>query len=706
MKIRRYFLVLSLLVISVGSVCSEVKWATDGVAICTAANVQNNQAQISDGTGGAIITWNDIRDGACWHIYAQRVDANGSIHTGWPADGAVICAAADNQVYPTVVSDGAGGAIITWKDYRNGNWDIYAQRIDANGSIHTGWTVNGMVICTESHEQDVPTIASDEAGGAIITWKDYRNGNWDIYAQRIDANGSIHAGWTANGVAICTAASTQYGPILISDGAGGAIITWDSGVTCTISVQRVDSTGSVKWIADGVTICADTNQQNNIALISDGAGGTIITWYDYRNGNWDIFAQHVDSTGSVKWTANGVAICTNTNNQYSPTLVSDGAGGAIITWRDYRNDGGSTSDIYAQRVNSAGVVQWLADGVAICNAADYQTNSTIASDGAGGAIITWEDNRNGNYDIYAQRIDANGSIHAGWTADGVAICTENTNDQNNPSIASDGAGGAIIVWKDYRSGNYDLYAQRIYDAAPVVPPPSTSSTSSTTNVTAGADTLLTATGTKGDVTVAITANTFTTNLSVTVTADPTLPAVPAAQTGFTGTNVGVEITLSDEALVLKKPVTVTVGYRASDIAGLTAGNLALCFYNTTSGKWIPLHSVVDETGRTVRATVSHFTLFQIMQVAAAVTLNDAKAYPNPFLGGVNTSINFLKLTAGAAVTVYTLRGEKVAQLTADNAGLAVWDGKAANGNLVGPGIYLALINDGTNKKTIKLAVER
>ncbi|GAG12961.1 unnamed protein product, partial [marine sediment metagenome] len=31
----------------------------------------------------------------------------------------------------------------------------------------------------------------------------------------------------------------------------------------------------------------------------------------------------------------------------------------------------------------------------------------------------------------------------------------------NPQVISDGDGGAIIVWTDFRFGNYDVYAQRI-----------------------------------------------------------------------------------------------------------------------------------------------------------------------------------------------------------------------------------------------------
>jgi hypothetical protein len=59
---------------------------------------------------------------------------------------------------------------------------------------------------------------------------------------------------------------------------------------------------------------------------------------------------------------------------------------------------------------SAGITyaEWPSDptvNVPICTAAGNQENPKLASDGAaGGAIITWENNRSVNYDIYAQNV--------------------------------------------------------------------------------------------------------------------------------------------------------------------------------------------------------------------------------------------------------------------------------------------------------------
>jgi len=54
-------------------------------------------------------------------------------HAGWQVDGALVSGANSNQRHCTVAPDGVGGAIITWVDNRNGNHDIYAQRVDAAG---------------------------------------------------------------------------------------------------------------------------------------------------------------------------------------------------------------------------------------------------------------------------------------------------------------------------------------------------------------------------------------------------------------------------------------------------------------------------------------------------------------------------------------------------------------------------------------------
>ena len=140
-------------------------------------------------------------------------------------------------------------------------------------------------------------------------------------------------------------------------------------------------------------ICnADIGQYNTIIpIVSDSADGAIMTWMDNREGEaiYNIYSQRVNSTGSTLWRLNGVAVCTATNYQYNPTISSDGYNGAIVTWEDFRN--GSTLNIYAQHVNSEGSTLWINNGRNICNVTNSQYLPTIVSDGLDGAIIAWDD---------------------------------------------------------------------------------------------------------------------------------------------------------------------------------------------------------------------------------------------------------------------------------------------------------------------------
>ena len=215
----------------------------------------------------------------------------------------------------------------------------------------------------------------------------------------------------------------------------------------------------MQWTTNGVATCTMATDQLKPDICSDGAGGVIITWYDYRSTtDFNIYAQRQGPSGAIVWAVDGVVMNNNVAyDQYDPKIVSDGLGGAIISWTDNRTGvAPGTADIYAQRVNSTGAVQWTATGVIICTSAGDQIKSQIVSDGNNGAYIVWEDHRNaGNSDIYAQRIASNAAIN--WPATGFAICTAGY-DQLNPMIVSNGNLGAIVVWQDYRSGNnFDIY---------------------------------------------------------------------------------------------------------------------------------------------------------------------------------------------------------------------------------------------------------
>jgi hypothetical protein len=450
--------VLVVIVLAVSTGTASATWPHDpglgNVAVCLSPNSQAGPGIVSDGAGGAIIAWYDYRSLTSYDIYVQRLSAAGV--PLWTANGVPLCTGSGEQLNLSITSDGAGGAIVAWEDSRSGAGDIYAQRVNAAGSPL--WTPNGVALCLAASFQGTIRLVSDGAGGAIASWRDLRSGsNYDIYAQRLSAGGA--AQWAPNGIALCTIANDQLDPAIASDGAGGAIVTWSdfrSASTLDIYAQRINASGTPLWTANGQALSLAADTQSGPMIVADGAGGAIVTWLDYRGANPDIYAQRVSAAGTPQWTGDGVVVCAAALNQYEPRLASDGTGGAIVTWHDGRS--GAGYDVYAQRIGAGGSPLWTANGVALCTATGDQAYAWPTSDGAGGAIVAWTDYRGLTGDIYAQRISGAGTTQ--WAFNGVATSTAVSN-QTGVELAPDGAGGAIATWYDFRNGTYDIYAQRV-----------------------------------------------------------------------------------------------------------------------------------------------------------------------------------------------------------------------------------------------------
>ena len=452
-------------------------WGPGGEPLCTAAGDQFNAVAIPDGADGAIVAWQDRRNGSDYDIYAQRLDSLGRLK--WAVDGVPVCTVSGNQTNVAVCTDGARGAIIAWEDYRYSSFDsdIYAVRLDSTGVVRAKWAANGTPVCNAPFFQGSPAIVSDGSGGAIIAWEDLRSDTlYQIFTLRLLTDGTVAPGWAANGVALAAANGNQFQPGLATDGAGGSYAVWSDDrdpahVSSGLFAQRITGAGSsaAGWPAGGTQVCGGAGSPMAAVIVADDAGGAYAAWQDLRGADFDLFAQRLRPAGSVAWTADGIPVCALAGDQTAPSLVASGQGGAVIAWNDTRN-GAGTARIFAQRVDSLGTMGWSSGGVNLITAAGRLGDPFLASDGAGGALLLSQAySADNTTDIYAQRILATGALPWG-AATPVAVCTAAGNQQS-PRPVPDGSGGAIVAWNDNRSNpelsTYDIYAQRVLSSGSV-----------------------------------------------------------------------------------------------------------------------------------------------------------------------------------------------------------------------------------------------
>ena len=433
----------------------EVLWDPGGEPLSVEEFNQERPRLVSDGASGAIVTWLDERLGVPYpQIYAQRVLSDGT--AAWATNG-VSLSEPGSVSYPLLATDGAGGALVVWMDWRAGDRDVYAQRVLSDGTA--AWATGDVAVCAASGDQVVHGIAPDGAGGAIVVWDDYRDGDADVYVQRVLSDGT--AAWTTDGIALTALAVDQWWASITTDGAGGGIVVWHGGCggVASICAQRVGPDGTPAWVAGGVPLGGGGWP----VMDSDGAGGALVVWQDMRAGeyNIDLYAQRVLSDGTVAWATDGVALTQAGGYQWFAAIASDGAEGALVAWQDERVSA-SDSLIYAQRVLSDGTVAWATDGVRVSTEGRAELAPDILADGAGGAWVVWR-----SINIYAQRLRPDGT--ARWTGT-LLVCDVNEGaGQHHPRLVSDGAGGALVAWEDnrrwYHGNNYDIYAQRVREVS-------------------------------------------------------------------------------------------------------------------------------------------------------------------------------------------------------------------------------------------------
>jgi hypothetical protein len=493
----------------------NAQWTAGGVEIHPSGNFTDSEVgAVSDGAGGAVVYWYAYDVGVEGYK-AQRVDGTGALQ--WPAGGAVLVS--HDDAFPSdldVVPDGSGGAYFAWTDSRNDiDSDVYAQRVASNGTL--AWTANGLAVATTAGHQVQPLVALDGAGGALVSWLDSRSLDGEIYTQRFNAAGA--AQFAANGIATYANPGVQFGPLTLQTSDGGVLAVWNEkrNGQYDIRARKFDAAGNP--VGAATTICDAPEHQTALGLIDDGAGGAIVSWLHHVNDQNDFYAQRIDGNANPVWAHNGVAICTDPGFQGAARMITDGAGGAILAWYDGRDP--SNPDIYAQRVTSAGVADWTANGIAVCNDPGVQDNPVLAPDGAGGAIIAWPDRRLTLPQVYAQRVDSDGDaqwavngeliadyspafvgvrlvaaipgapnqaifliheasfdimtfepktiLHAQrvdgsgaeqWGTQGSTVC-DATSSTVLEQMIPDGSGGAYAAWADDRNGPFDLFAQHI-----------------------------------------------------------------------------------------------------------------------------------------------------------------------------------------------------------------------------------------------------
>jgi hypothetical protein len=323
-----------------------------------------------------------------------------------------------------------------------GDWDF--------PDLPSGWSLvscqgaqawANVPICANAGGYTVPVIASDGQGGAYVAWGDNRGPQAKIYAQHVSERGEPL--WQTNGILLGSGGSDQWKPAIVPDGEGGAIISWfDFGVPSTgaICAQHVNAAGDRMWPAEGlvVALIGPIQREPTARLVPDGQGGAITTWMDARSGIERVYAQRVANSGVIRWGASGMSVGGVTGRQWAPDLVPDGAGGGVVCWTEARLT--TATHLYAQRLDASGSLLWPGDAVDVGEVFAFPRGHVMVPDGFGGAYFGW-----GGADRLARlaHVAADGSLPWGAQPLQPAPAKSNRRRERHARIPHGVCGGAM-----------------------------------------------------------------------------------------------------------------------------------------------------------------------------------------------------------------------------------------------------------------------
>ncbi|MCK4444571.1 MAG: hypothetical protein KAW09_08505, partial [Thermoplasmata archaeon] len=304
---------------------------------------QMNPSVAADKSGAVYVAWQDYRNGN-WDIYlAKSIDRGLSFGPSARVDDTGNDSS--NQAIPSVEVARNGTVFVVWHDHGSNSIRL-SRSLDGGAIFEPSVLVNDPI---GSPALTVPSLTVDAQGNIFVSWSGNRDGFYHVYLSkstdgglsfdpdlqvddasdggrsgswiRTDSAGNIYAVWmdsrnVSNGIYfakstdggstfeknvrvdnIGTGAVIASDPSLGVDSVGNVYVTWDDNrnnnqrdIFFASSLDGGLSFGSDIRVDDtGSTVSGQWSP--SIAIFENNSTSHVfITWFDKRNGNWDIYS--------------------------------------------------------------------------------------------------------------------------------------------------------------------------------------------------------------------------------------------------------------------------------------------------------------------------------------------------------------------------------------------------------------------------------
>jgi len=459
-KVRRLIVLPFFLVGFFLAAFASGQFSADPAANLSVADRTNEQVQpkiAPTADGGCYISWFDNADGG-YDVYLQRLDADGVEQ--WAHNGVLVAdrGFSSTQDYGLAV-DAAGNALLAFRDDRGADVQIAAAKVDPSGTLL--WGAGGLLLTATTDFVAAPKIAGTSDGNVVVAWTQ----DVDVVAMKLDPSGAPLWGAPAT-------LSPASGSFALSDvqaaESGNAIVAFvrsagGSGPRHLWAQKLSSEDGASLWDSSHVKVYDDASGSlqfgNFPSFLPDGSGGAVFGWYT-SSPSLQCRAQRILASGAEAFAHNGVEVSTDTTRlRVSPAFAWAPASSQIFLFWTELNSLQSQFGLYGQKLDATGNRQWSATGKELLPLASTELTQVRALPWGSGAVVTWvETLAVSSQPIRASRLDGNGD--AMWSPGTVSLKTSSTGTSRLAAAAS-AAGSGLFAWSDGDVGNADVLVQNL-----------------------------------------------------------------------------------------------------------------------------------------------------------------------------------------------------------------------------------------------------
>ncbi len=278
-----------------------------------------------------------------------------------------------------------------------------------------------------------------------------------------------------DGILVSQFANRSYTVVnqyIAPDGEGNVVVAvsdcrYSDDDRLSYTAYKVSPDGSMLWGEDGVPLTnPDTPAQllASMNILPLGDGSTAFAWTEFDDSdNPHIYLQRLDADGNPLWDLDAVSMTENLT--VHPYLLPSSDGRTMLVYAK-----GSSMVLYARSIGSDGKAAWDADTRIYrggWGAVPPHSLISVASDGEGGALVTWTDDRQlRNIETpYMSVVKADGTLaFAGASPEGdVKLSDQDWRSFNISAVPASDGSGYYAFWRntDVDQKNQGLMVQKV-----------------------------------------------------------------------------------------------------------------------------------------------------------------------------------------------------------------------------------------------------